>query len=175
MFGRKSSYLRRLENQLEDVKEEVEQNVSNNSTLSDDLDNAYTSVTIANNKLRFTKHDNTHDEIDHVDLDPVLAGLNYQTASQVDSNITASLNGLFKAASFDNVSRVFTLTKYDDSIVSLPIPQTDLTTVNNTLSTLQTNQDGLFKSVTISATVYVAVLWGILAHYTQILHPNTTP
>ena len=119
--------------------------------------------------------DNTHDEIDHVDLDPVLAGLNYQTASQVDSNITASLNGLFKAASFDNVSRVFTLTKYDDSIVSLPIPQTDLTTVNNTLSTLRTNQDGLFKSVTISATVYVAVLWGILAHYTQILHPNTTP
>ena len=61
MFGRKSSYLRRLENQLEDVKEEVEQNVSNNSTLSDDLDNAYTSVTITNNKLRFTKHDNTHD------------------------------------------------------------------------------------------------------------------
>lgn len=47
MFGRKSSYLRRLENQLEDVKEEVEQNVSNNSTLSDDLDNAYTSVTMA--------------------------------------------------------------------------------------------------------------------------------
>ena len=85
MFGRKSSYLRRLENQLEDVKEEVEQNVSNNSTLSDDLDNAYTSVTIANNKLRFTKHDGNHDDVDYVD--PVIASV-YQTSNQVDTIVT---------------------------------------------------------------------------------------
>ena len=38
-----------------------------------------------NNKLRFTKHDGNHDEIDYVD--PVIASV-YQTSNQVDTIVT---------------------------------------------------------------------------------------
>ena len=92
MFGRKSSQLRKLENQLGNVIKEVEQNISNNSSMSDDItdletdiSNAYASASIVNDKLRLIKHDGNHDEIDYVD--PVIASV-YQTANQVDTIVT---------------------------------------------------------------------------------------
>ena len=69
------------------------QNISgNNNSLNDDItnlesdiSNAYTSVSIVNDKLRLVKHDGNHDDIDYVD--PVIASV-YQTSTQVDTIVT---------------------------------------------------------------------------------------